>query len=106
MNRSDNPIPSNIDEIKQKLDPAFSYLFFEKDVRPEEASSFDEITSLLSRYHKGINKKALYYDDTVNLLFLVVELVPRQKDKIISEFLNVQLPGNITFYIYGDRPEA
>jgi len=43
MDLGNNPISSSFEEIKQKLDPDFSYVIFEKATEFNEGKDFSEI---------------------------------------------------------------
>jgi hypothetical protein len=92
-------------ELKQNLDPSFSYLIFEKNAGQEKPDDFKEIVSILSPFKKRIREHNIYQDGSGCRCLLVVQLRSRQKNQIISEIMNVKLPKDITLYIYGRRPK-
>jgi len=89
--------------LKQNLDPSFSYLIFEKDVGRGKTDDFEKVVSILSPFKKMIREHNLYGDRYGCRCLLAVQLQPRQKNKIVSEIMNLKLPKHITLYIYGRR---
>jgi hypothetical protein len=105
MRQSDHSISANWAEIKQNLDPSFSYLIFEKAVSKGKENDFEEIVSILSPFKKRIRKHDIYHDRFGRRCLLAVQLRPRQKNKIVPEIMNMKLPKDMIFYIYGRRPK-
>lgn len=104
IRQGDHSISANCAEIKQNLDPSFSYLIFEKSFSKENEYDFEEIVSILSPFKKRIRKYNIYHDRSGSRCMLAVQLRPRQKNQIVSEIMNMKLPKDIIFYIYGRRP--
>lgn len=105
MDLGNNPISSSFEEIKKSLDLACSYMIFEKDAGSMERGEFQEIMVVLSRLKKWTLEQEIHCDEARGRLLLVVKLEPNQTDKIIQEFLNIRLPKDITFYVYGSHPK-
>lgn len=103
VQQDNHSISGDWTELKQNLDPSFSYLIFEKDVGQGQKDNFEEIISILSQFKKRIKEHNIYQDRSGCRFLLVVQLRSQQKNKIISEIMNVKLPKDITFYIYGRR---
>lgn len=105
MRQDDHPISANCSEIKQNLDLSFSYLIFEKSFSKDNEDDFEEIVSILSPFKKRIRKHNIYRDKSGRRCILAVQLRPRQKNQIVPEIMNMKLPKDIIFYIYGRRPK-
>jgi hypothetical protein len=104
MRQDDHSLPANFDEIKENLDPSFSYLIFEKAVDRENEDDFDEIVSILASFKKRIMNHNVYRDSSGRSRLLVVQLRPRQKNRLVSEIVKIRLPKDILTYIYGRCP--
>jgi hypothetical protein len=104
MRQNDHSIPAKFDEIKQNLDPSFSYLIFEKAVERENEDDFEEIVSILASFKKSIMNHDVYRDSSGRRRLLVVQLRPRQKNELVSEIVKIKLPKDIITYIYGRSP--
>ena len=103
IHQDDPLISANCAEIKENLDPSFSYLVFEKTDSKGKENNFEEIVALLSPFKKMIRKLDIYQDKSGSRCLLAVQLRPRQKNKVVPEFMNMKLPKDIVFYIYGRR---
>ena len=69
----------------------------------KKENDFEEIVALLSPFKKMIRKLDIYQDKSGSRCLLAVQLRPRQKNKVVPEFMNMKLPKDIVFYIYGRR---
>ena len=105
MDLGNHTISSTFAEIKQSLDPDYSYMLFEKPVGSAEGNDFQEIIAMLSRFEKEVLECEVQRDKGREGLALLVKLDPKKMDKISEEFLNIGLPKDVTFYVYGSRPE-
>jgi hypothetical protein len=94
---------SMFEQIKAELDPAFSYMVFEKTTEAREQSAFREVFAVLERMGHGVLEYKLHSDDARGRLLLVVKFGPGRTDSIMQEFLNEGLPKDITFYAYGSH---
>ena len=90
-------------KIKQTLDPAYSYLVFEKATDSTNKDGFYEIFDAISRLELGILDWKIHHDKTKRIALLVVKVDPGRTDKILEEFVNVGLPKDIIFYSFGSR---
>jgi hypothetical protein len=104
MRQDDHSFSANFDEIKENLDPAFSYLIFEKTGDEENEDDFEEIVSILASFKKSIMNHDVYRDSSGRRRLLVVQLRPRRKNKLVSEIVRIRLPKDIITYIYGRCP--
>jgi len=96
---------SSFAKVKRDLDPAFSYMIFEKDAQSYGDTQFKKIDPLVSRLKEGLVKQEVHYDQAAGRVLIVAKLDLKDTDKIINEFLNVILQKNINFYVYGIRPK-
>lgn len=92
---------SSFAEIKQQLDPAYSYLILEKTVENNMDAEFEAILTFLSPFKEAIETHEIFRDKSRGRMMLIVRLVQEQKDHIIREILKKKLPQGIVFYIYG-----
>jgi hypothetical protein len=96
---------STLSEIKQKLDPAFSYIVFEKTLVSGESSSFRKIINFLSRFKKNLISYEDYSDKDGRHLLLVVKLAPIELEYISQEIVNIADPEDFSFIIYDSRSD-
>ena len=101
--QEDHSISPDWTDLKQNLDPSFSYLIFEKDVGRGKTDDFEKVVSILSPFKKMIRGHNLYGDRYGFRCLLAVQLQPRQKNRIVREIMNLKLPKDIIFYIYWRR---
>ena len=95
---------SSLAEIKQTLDPAYSYIVFEKAAGTGKRVEFKEIIQVLSLFKRGILEQEIHRDEGRERLLLVVKIAPEEMNKIKEELLKIRLAEDITFYIYGSHP--
>jgi hypothetical protein len=103
MTESGKPDSSSLEKIKQELDPAYSYMIFEKETGSSEETEFRQVIDILMRLNLSVHERGLFLDDSRGRLLLVVKFDPARADKIMQEFINVGLPEDIAFYAYGSR---
>ena len=94
------PVSSCSEAVKRKLDPAFSYMIFEK---AGGESEFQQVVDILLKLDLIIHEMKFFLDEAKGKLLLVVKFDPGPTDKIMQEFLSVGLPEDLTFYAYGSH---
>jgi hypothetical protein len=107
MSKRNKPNYSNLSEIKKNLDPAFSYIVFEKSLGQGESTSANthKILNLLSRFKKQFVSHDNYCDETGRHLLLVVKLAPIELEYISQEIINIADPEDFSFIIYSSRSD-
>ena len=96
-----NPVSCNFEEIKRQLDPAYSYMIFEKASESGEKAEFQQIFDILLRLDLSLHEWKCFRDEARGILLLMVRFDPGQTSQIVQDFLNIGLPDGITFYAYG-----
>ena len=91
------------EKIKRSLDPAFSYLIFEKTLSSEDSDVFQDIIDGISRLNLRIFDSKIHHDKRLELSLLVIRIDPNRADNIMQDVLNIGIPNAITFYSYGSR---
>jgi hypothetical protein len=104
MTETTKPDSLTFEKIKQGLDPAYSYMVFERLSEAKAESPFQEVFEALSRMDFGFYERQVLRDDSRGRLLLVVKFGPGRIENIMQEFLNIGLPEDITFYAYGSHP--
>jgi hypothetical protein len=104
MNNKMNANLANFAEIKQKLDPSFHYIIFEKTVKPGDGADFSEISTFITRYQESVIEQEVHRDPSGKHLLLVVKLNTDELDEISQEIVNLTFPEDLTVYVYGRRP--
>jgi hypothetical protein len=89
------------EKIKQKLDPAYNYVIFEKETKSKDEDEFSEIFDAISRLKLGNIEWKIHHDKVKGLALLVVKVGPDRPDKILEKFLTIGIPKDINFYSYG-----
>ena len=103
MTSDTKTMSSSFAQIKGSLDPACSYLVFEKAIGYGEEGEFQEITEALLQLKERVLEREFHRDETTGLLLLVVKLDPEREDRTMEKFLEIGLPEDITWYYYGKR---
>lgn len=93
----------NFEKIKRGLDPAFSYMVFERHTEAQTESAFREVFESLTHMDSGFYEQQVLRDEARDCMVLIIKFGPGRSDKIMQAFLNVGLPEDITFYAYGSQ---
>ena len=89
--------------IKRTLDPAYSYVIFEKSNGSADEADFQEVFDVISRLKLAIFEWKIHPDKIKNVAILVVKIDPGRTDKILEEFINKGISKDFTFYSFGNR---
>ena len=90
-------------KIKRSLDPAYSYLIFERTFSPTNDDMFQIIIDGISQLNLGIFGSKIYHDKDLGLSLMVVRIDAGRADNIMQDVLNIGIPNDIIFYSYGSR---
>jgi len=91
------------ENIKRTLDPAYSYVIFEKTDGSPDEDEFREVFDVILRLKLGIFEWRIHHDKARGVAILVVKIDPGRTDKILEEFINIGIPKEFTFYSFGNR---
>jgi hypothetical protein len=91
------------EKIKRGLDPAYSYIVFERCTEAPAESAFREVFEALMHMDFGFYERQVLHDKALGRLLLVIKFAPGRSDKIMQAFMNTGLPKDITFYAYGSQ---
>lgn len=110
MTRCRTPALTSFDKIKEELDPAYSYMIFERAMGEGE-TEFREICEALDRLDLGerpigARQRRVFRDESRRRVLLIVKFDPGRTDRIMQEFMNIGLPEDVTFYAYGSQPKS
>ena len=98
--RRGHPVSATLEKIKQGLDPAFSYVIFEK-----EGSIEKNVWIALYASLGGLNLPVLelktFEDLSRGKILLLARFEAGRTDAIMEEIIAARLPMDITFYVYG-----
>jgi hypothetical protein len=87
----------NFDAIRKKLDPAFSYIIFE---RHEDSDPVGDLTALLGRLGIPALETRVHRNKVTGACILVAKLDPAKADDISREYVSVNLPDNVSYLFY------
>ena len=91
---------TTFERIKQDLDPAFSYIIFERPA-PAGNASPGEVLEVLNRLGRTIHELKTYHDEAGGKMLLVAKFDAGRTDEIIEEIFNEGLPNDVILYGYG-----
>jgi len=91
------------EKIKRSLDPAFSYLIFEKTLSSEDNDVFQNIIDGIIHLNLRIFDSKIHHDKNLELSLLVLRIDPNRADNIMQDVINIGIPNNVIFYSYGSR---
>ena len=84
--------------IRRELDPAFSYIIFEKQ---GTLQTRDDLDDLLSRLGIPVLQTTIHENRMKGTFFFVAKLDPEKACEISKEYVTVNLPENVTCLFYG-----
>lgn len=103
METSELPISGILTDIKQHLDPAYTYLFMEKADQNESVTAFSSaLGSLKDSPVEGICWQ-LYRDAAAGLTFLMVKVPPDYEERFIQYILTRSLERDLKLSWYKNR---
>lgn len=94
------PFSATLEKIKQELDPAFSYVIFEKDGAAEK-NAWIELYASLGGLNLPVLELKTFEDVSRKKVLLVARLEAGRTDAIMEEMIGARLPKDIIFYVYG-----
>jgi hypothetical protein len=97
------PDSFSFEKIKRGLDPAYSYIVFERCTEASAESAFREVFEALMHMDFGFYERQVLHDKALGGLLLVIKFGPGRSDKIMQAFMNTGLPKDIIFYAYGSQ---
>ncbi|MGA8181964.1 MAG: hypothetical protein WB792_18045 [Desulfobacterales bacterium] len=101
MKKASKPHSPVFEKIKRSLDPAYSYLIFEKTFSSVDKDVFHNIIHGIAQLNLGIFDSKIHYDKHLGLSLLVVRVDPNRADHIMQDVLNTGIPDDMTFFSYG-----
>lgn len=103
MTAGAKPDSFTFEKIKRGLDPAYSYMVFERHTEANVESAFQEVFEALMNMDFGFYERQVLRDKARGRLLLIIKFAPGRTDNIMQAFLNVGLPEDITFCAYGSH---
>jgi len=103
MMKSVKPPSSSFERIREGLDPACSYVIFEKSAGSGKDPEFSEVVRILEKLGLSVHQTRAFRDEAREKLLLVVKFDLGRVDEIVQEIVSVGLPDEVTFYAYGSR---
>jgi hypothetical protein len=91
------------EKIKRSLDPAYSYLIFEKAFSSLDSGVFQGLIDGITHLNLEIFDSKIYHDKNLGLSLLVVRIDPGRTDDVMQDVLNIGIPNDMIFYSYGSR---
>ncbi len=101
MKKTSKPQSPVFEKIKRSLDPAYSYLIFEKVFTSVDKDVFHNIIHSIARLNLGFFDSKIHHDKHLGLSLLVVRVDPNRADHIMQDVLNAGIPDDMTFFSYG-----
>jgi len=87
-------------EVKRNLNPAFSYMVFERSTGSDESWDFSYVFRILSRLKRKAVENKIYQDQTTGSRLLIVKMEPKETEGIMQEIFEIGLPKDFTYYVY------
>ncbi len=91
---------ATLEEIKRDLDPAFSYILFEKD-GPADKEVLKDLFTVLDRLGLPLLELNTFQDRSRGKVLLVARFEAGRMETIMEEIIGAGLPEDIVFYGYG-----
>ncbi len=94
-----------LEAVKKNLDPAFSYVIFEKDwLHGQDA--WIELYASLGGLNLPILEVHTFEDPQKRKMFLVAKFEPGRADTIMEQIIRSRLPREMVAYVYGSSQEV
>ena len=100
MEQGKNPISPTFAEIKRKLDPAFSYMVFEKEEGSGEGGDFYEVIQTLSALKNRDLGRQICRDVSRGKMLLVIKMEPEEAEVVMQEIIETGFSRQINYYLY------
>ena len=91
-------------EIKERLDPAWSYAVIETAAMTTGAGVFRAIADLLARHSIEIRSQEICRETESGKLLLLMQLDPDKAAAVKDVLLDPRLPPSVTVYFYNHSP--
>jgi len=104
MKSTKAPVFPSFEEVKQNLDPASSYLVFERAKVRREGQEFSEIVEVLSGFKHRKLEWHICLDALMKKALLVVKVESGQEEAIMEEILDTGLRKDLLYSIYRSHP--
>jgi hypothetical protein len=98
--RRGHPDSVAFEMIKQRLDPAFSYVIFERD-GPHEKNAWIGLYASLSGLNLPVLELLTFEDTSRGKMFLVAMFEAGRADTIMEKIICARLPRDMVSYVYG-----
>lgn len=95
--------PSGLAKIRQRFDPAYSYMVFVKKTQRGVPADFREVTSLFNCLKIPMIEQEVHENIDRENIALVVKLDPQEAARISQELVNIHLPRDLTYIFYGSQ---
>ena len=99
-NRKGHPVSVTLERIKQGLDPAFSYVIFERDGLAEK-NAWIELYASLGGLKLPILDVLTFEDTSRRKMLLVAKFEAGRADAIMDKIICARLPRDMVSYVYG-----
>lgn len=102
-----NAVPRNAcswTQIKERLDPAWSYVVIETTAATPCAHVFRAVTALLAGYAADIRQQEICRETSSGHLLILVQIAPAQTEALKRKLLDHTLPPSVTVYFYDHTP--
>jgi hypothetical protein len=93
-------------EIKNGLDPAWSYIVVEAGAASDDAAVFEAVAVLLAEHGAGIRSRAVCRETTSGHHLMLVQVDPARAEAVQRSLLGPRLPPSVTVYFYNHSPGA
>lgn len=91
-------------EIKDRLDPAWSYVVIETAAASPSANVFRNVTALLAEHVAAVRAPEICRETSSGKLLMLVQIDPDQTDAVKRKLLDSKLPPSATVYFYDCCP--
>ena len=93
-------------EIKDRLDPAWSYVVIETDAATPNAGVFQTIAALLAEHAAGIRSQEICRETVSGKLLMLVQVEPAQTEAVKYILVDPRLPPSVTVFFYNHSPRG
>lgn len=91
-------------DIKDRLDPAWSYVVIETTAATPSTDVFRTVTALLAEHAADIKTQEICRETSSGKLLMLVQINPEQTDAVKRKLLEPKLPPSATVFFYDCCP--
>jgi len=100
MKQYADQIFARLERINKDFDSAYSYIIFDKNTDDGTRNCFEDIIDVISTFRDEDIKYSLSVDTDDLRQFLIVKILPNQKETFLNNILLMSLSKDLNLFMY------